>query len=106
MLIRLMLSFVLSFAFLPAYAKGPFGSRKVGLWTGGAYTNDTTGAFSHCAAGVTYNSRIEMLVGLGSAKNWTLGVIHPAWQLKPGESFPIVLTFDGREQFNVFGVAQ
>ena len=106
MLIRLMLSFVLSLAFLPAYAKGPFGSIRVRLWTGGAYTNDTTGAFSHCAAGVSYNSGIEMLVGLGSAKNWTLGVTHQAWQLKPGESFPIVLTFDGREQFNVFGVAQ
>jgi hypothetical protein len=31
-----------------AFAKGPFGTIKVGNWTGGAYTNDTTGAFSHC----------------------------------------------------------
>ena len=47
-----------------------------------------------------------MFVGLGSGKQWTLGFAHPTWQLKPGESFPIVLTFDGREQFNVFGAAQ
>jgi hypothetical protein len=28
-----------------SYAKGPLGSIKVGRWAGGAYTNDTTGAF-------------------------------------------------------------
>jgi hypothetical protein len=34
----------------PALAKGPFGSIKIGHWAGGAYTDDKTGAFSHCAA--------------------------------------------------------
>ena len=106
MLARLMLIFALTLAVVPAYAKGPLGSIKVGLWTGGAYTNDTTGAFSHCAAGVTYNSGIMMLVGLAASKNWTLGVMHPSWQLQVGESIPIVLTFEGREQYNVNGVAQ
>jgi hypothetical protein len=32
-------------------ARGPYGSINVGNWKGGAYTNDQTGAFSHCAAG-------------------------------------------------------
>ena len=106
MFARLIFCLLLSLAFSPANAAGPHGSIRVGLWSGGAYSNDSTGAFSHCAAGATYNSGIMMLVGLGSAKNWTLGFMHPSWQLKPGESNPIVLTFDGREQFNVYGVAQ
>jgi hypothetical protein len=33
-----------------AFAKGPFGKIRVGDWRGGAYTNDQTGAFSHCTA--------------------------------------------------------
>ena len=33
-----------------AYAAGPFGKIHVGLWNGGAYTDDHSGAFSHCAA--------------------------------------------------------
>ena len=40
----------------PAVAKGPFGSIKIGHWAGGAYTDDKTGAFSHCAALATYLS--------------------------------------------------
>ncbi len=39
-----------------AYAAGPFGTIHVGNWSGGAYTNDSTAAFSHCAAGASYVS--------------------------------------------------
>ena len=106
MFTRWILIFVLSLAISPAYAAGPYGSIRVGLWAGGAYTNDSTGAFSHCAAVATYNSGIAVIIGLGSGHQWTLGFAHQAWHLQPGESFPIVLTFDGREQFNVFGTAQ
>jgi hypothetical protein len=30
------------------FAAGAFGTIHVGNWQGGAFTNDTTGAFSHC----------------------------------------------------------
>src|ERR1700761_8992201 len=33
-----------------AGAAGPYGSIKIGAWIGGAFTDDSTGAFSHCAA--------------------------------------------------------
>ncbi|MGC1586050.1 MAG: hypothetical protein WA791_10150, partial [Rhodomicrobium sp.] len=89
-----------------AYAKGPHGSIRVGQWTGGAYTNDATGAFSHCAAGVSYQSGIYLTVGLFANHEWRLGFVHPDWHLTIGETIPITLTFDGREQFNVFGIAQ
>ncbi len=107
MLSRLVLLLV-SFLFAlsgTAYAKGPYGSLRVGQWAGGAYTNDETGAFSHCGAGVPYKSGIYFMVGLLANHQWTLGFTHEAWQLKQGEAIPIVLTFDGREQFNVLGIA-
>ncbi len=106
MFIRLVLSFMLLLALSPANAAGQYGSIRVGFWSGGAYTNDSSGAFSHCAASGTYNGGITLYVALGSAHQWSLGFSQEAWQLKPGETFPIVLTFDGREQFNVYGTAQ
>ncbi len=43
-------------------ARGPYGSINVGNWKGGAYTNDQSGAFSHCAAGTQYESGIYFVV--------------------------------------------
>jgi hypothetical protein len=88
-----------------ASAKGPIGTIKVGNWTGGAWTNDATGAFSHCAAGTPYANGIYFMVGMDVAGGWTLGFLHPAWQLQLRDSFPIDLTFDGQAQFHVFGTA-
>jgi hypothetical protein len=44
-----------------ADAAGPFRPFQFGSWSGGAYTNEQTGAFSHCAAGVPYMSGITMM---------------------------------------------
>ena len=46
-------------------AAGPFGTVTVGNWHGGAYTDDKSGAFSHCAAGATYQSGIYFMVSIG-----------------------------------------
>ncbi|AMN43103.1 hypothetical protein [Rhodoplanes sp. Z2-YC6860] len=86
-----------------AAARGPYGSINVGAWQGGAYTNDQTGAFSHCAAGAKYNSGIFFIVGVDSAMGWTLGFIHPEWTLSNGQVFQVALTFDGGTPFNVQG---
>ena len=105
MLIRLLgLVFALLLPLVSAaQAKGAFGSIHVGQWIGGAYTNDATGAFSHCAASAPYQSGIALIVGMGANRQWTIAFMYPAWLLTPGEVIPIGLTFDGREQFNVFG---
>ena len=56
-----------------ASARGPYGSITVGNWQGGAYTNDKNGAFSHCAAGTTYQSGIYFVVSIGENGSWRLG---------------------------------
>jgi hypothetical protein len=44
-----------------AQGAGPFGSIHVGEWSGGAYTNDQTGAFSHCSAATGYASGVDRM---------------------------------------------
>jgi S1-C subfamily serine protease len=85
-------------------AAGPFGSINVGKWKGGAYTNDQTGAFSHCAAATPYLSGILFLVSINSNSGWSLGFAHEKWNLTTGQAFPIDLTFDGQTPFHVHGV--
>ena len=50
-----------------AQARGPYGSINVGNWKGGAYTDDQTGAFSHCAAGTSYTSGIYFVVTIDNS---------------------------------------
>jgi S1-C subfamily serine protease len=92
------------FAGSNADARGPYGSINVGNWQGGAYTNDQTGAFTHCAAGARYGSGVFFLVMIDHNGGWGLGFMHEQWKLRTGEAFPLTLTFDGQQPFNVHGV--
>src|SRR5436309_2165569 len=77
-----------------ALAAGPYGSIHVGIWNGGAYTNDSTGAFSHCVASSAFPNGVALLIGQNSGRAWLLGFAHPAWGMRVGETFPIQLIFD------------
>jgi hypothetical protein len=89
----------------PALAKGPFGSIKIGLWTGGAYTDDKTGAFTHCAAGVNYLSNVGLIISQNVNAQWNVGFASSSFNLNPGETFPIEVTFDGQSKLHLFGTA-
>ena len=91
-------------AVTPSSARGPYGSITVGNWQGGAYTNDKNGAFTHCAAGTTYQSGIYFVVSIGENGSWRLGFAHESWRLTAGEAFPLALTFDSQAVFNVHGM--
>jgi Trypsin-like peptidase domain len=81
-------------------AQGPYGSINIGNWHGGAYTDDKSGAFSHCAAAASY----LFLVSVNQDFGWTLGFAHQNWKLAPREAFPLALTFDGQAAINVQGM--
>jgi S1-C subfamily serine protease len=98
----LLLGFVLASA---ALAAGPYGSIHVGNWNGGAYTDDKTGAVSHCAAGTTYASGVNVVIAHNVQGAWTLGFGNPAWRLTQGETFPVDVTLDGQTQYHLFGTA-
>lgn len=81
-------------AALPASAAGPFGKIVVGNWTGGAFTSDRTGAFSHCAVSARYKSGVTMLTSVTADFAWILGFTKPDWKLRTGETLNLRLTFD------------
>lgn len=87
-----------------ADARGPYGSITVGNWQGGAFTDDKSGAFSHCAASASYQNGVVFLVSIGQDYSWTLGFAHESWKLTPGAGFPLALTFDGQAAIKVQGL--
>jgi S1-C subfamily serine protease len=92
---------ILLFAISGARAAGPFGSISVGNWKGGAFTNNSTGEFASCSVLAPYKSGITVYVIVGANMSWKLGFSSERWSLNPGQNFPIILTFDGQQPFNV-----
>jgi S1-C subfamily serine protease len=88
-----------------AGAAGPYGSIKVGAWIGGAFTDDKTGAFSHCAATTAYANGTVLVIGQNSTNSWILGLANPAFHYSNGESVPIDIVFDGQTGARVFANA-
>jgi S1-C subfamily serine protease len=88
-----------------AHAGGPFGSIRIGNWMGGAFSDDSTGAFSHCGATTSYANGVILVVGLNTANNWLLGFASPAFKLNKGETYPIDVTFDGQSEARLFANA-
>lgn len=88
-----------------AGAAGPFGSIHVGNWTGGAFSDDNTGAFSHCAATGSYGNGISLVVGQNAGGSWLLSFASPAFHFNKGDSTSIDLTFDGQAQARIFATA-
>jgi hypothetical protein len=72
---------------------------------GGAYTNDTTGAFSHCSAGASFANGLSLFISQNADRTWVIGFASLNWNLPEGQPVPIDLTFDGQSQFRVFGTS-
>jgi len=87
-----------------ACAAGPFGTIRVGAWSGGAYTDDG-GGFSHCAAGSDYASGVSLIVGRNANNSWLLGFGSPRFRYTKGNTIPIDVTFDGQTQARLFATA-
>lgn len=88
-----------------ANAAGPFGSVNVGNWIGGAFSNDQTGAFSHCAATTPYANGVILVVSQNGAGTWSLAFASPGYRFNKGENAAIDVTFDGREQARLYATA-
>ena len=88
-----------------AHAAGPFGSIRIGTWMGGAFSDDKTGAFSHCGATSSYQNGVILVVGQNAANSWLLGFASPAFKLSKGETYPIDVTFDGQSEARLFANA-
>lgn len=85
-----------------AYARGPYGSIRVGHWKGGAYTSDTTGVFTHCAAGASYKNGNYLIVAYNAQNNWMIGITNPTFHVKIGANIPLNVSFDGGAPYHLF----
>ncbi|WP_024516433.1 trypsin-like peptidase domain-containing protein [Bradyrhizobium sp. Tv2a-2] len=88
-----------------AQAAGPYGTIHVGNWIGGAFSDDSTGAFSHCAATTSYASGVSLVIGQNIASAWLLGFASPDFKLNTGDQMAIDVTFDGQSQARLFATA-
>jgi S1-C subfamily serine protease len=88
-----------------AHAAGPFGTIHVGNWVGGAFSDDTTGKFSHCAATSSYGSGVSLVVGHNATNSRLLSFASPAFKFNKGETLQIDVIFDGQEQARLFATA-
>src|ERR1700728_2671273 len=88
-----------------AFAAGPLGTIQVGTWFGGAFTDEKTGTFSHCAAAEVYGSGLAFSVGESSSRSWLAGFTDRSLEMSQGATMPIDVTFDGQAQFHLIGTA-
>lgn len=79
----------------PVFAKGPLNPSRIGNWVAGSFTNDQTGAFSHCAATAAYPRGLTLHVSVTRQHIWLLGFTDPAWSLSEGMTYSVELFFDG-----------
>ena len=80
---------------LPARARADvIRNFQSGAWFAGAYNDNTTKRFSHCAASTSYRSGIWMIVSIGRDFGWRLGFRSEAWNLAANQQIPVKLVFD------------
>jgi S1-C subfamily serine protease len=80
-----------------AFAKGPFGKIHVGDWTGGAFTHEQTGAFTHCSAFGRFPNGFILGVSQHAEGAWSLAISNDSWKMAE-KALSVTLTFDGRAQ--------
>jgi S1-C subfamily serine protease len=88
-----------------ALAAGPVGRIQVGSWLGGAYTNDTTGAFSFCAAAQAYGDGVILMLAKTAGGFWLLSVTDRSLKMRKGSGASVDVTFDGQTQLHLLGTA-
>lgn len=81
------------------------GTIHVGTWFGGAFTDDKTGAFSHCAAVEVYGSGLAFTVGKTASQLWLADFTDRSLHMRRGASMPLDVTFDGQAPVHLNGKA-
>jgi hypothetical protein len=67
---------------------------NVSGWIVGAYSDNRTGRFSHCATSVPYRSGISLFFHLSSTYAWSMGLHNPQWRNSPGQTFNLIYYID------------
>lgn len=80
-------------------------SMNIGNWSAGAYTDDQTGDFSHCAASSNYKNGISLFFVVNKDFAWSVAFSNPQWQMVKGSKYPVSLSIDGAPSLDETAVA-
>ncbi|WP_323022848.1 hypothetical protein [Pararhodobacter sp.] len=76
-----------------------------GVWSGGAYADDSSGIFSHCVASASYNSGDMLHLTIDRSGTFILGISTSNFGFVPGEEFRASVYIDRAAPFSGVGVA-
>jgi len=80
-------------AHIPANA-ATIDTFKVSNWTVGAYTNNTTNRFSHCAASGRYKNGLTLIFSVNESLEWGISFLNPEWNIREGREIDIDFKID------------
>lgn len=69
-------------------------SFHIGGWSGGAYTSDRTGEFTHCAISAAYRSGISVVFVIDPKLQWSMGFVNKRWALGKGSTYDVSYQID------------
>jgi len=84
-----------------AQAKPIGGDFTVGNWEGGAYSNDRTGDFSHCAAVASYRHGVSLFFMVTKDFEWAVAFRSDKFSVKPGRTIKVGIALDSRRTAQV-----
>lgn len=68
---------------------------KVANWDIGAYTNNNSGRFTHCAASARYRNGVTLIFSVTESLDWGISFLNPEWNLRQGREIDIEYRIDG-----------
>lgn len=69
-------------------------SYKVSNWDLGAYSNNSTGRFTHCAASGRYRNGLTLIFSVTESLNWGISFLNPEWNIREGRVIDIEFQID------------
>ncbi len=84
---------------LPEAGPIPGSSFAYGNWSGEAFFDDETRAFTHCAVSASYVSGDQLIFSIERNGVIAIGVASPALKLVPGAQFPVSIIVDNRRPY-------
>jgi hypothetical protein len=80
--------------------------ERVAQWLVGAYSNEQTGSFNHCAASASYKSGVLLVFYVGADYSWAMTFANLKWSLKPGNEYSVRYWIDTNEPEYAMAVAK
>jgi hypothetical protein len=79
----------------------PIEEFNVNGWIVGAYSDNRTGEFTHCATSVPFRSGTTLFFHLGRNFKWSMGLHNPQWRNAPGNAVDLIYYIDEGPQTRV-----